>query len=483
MSQKRNVSIQTRRNFIKHTFIGMAAGFSAASLGPGVKEVRAETSAGNWARKTDVVVVGSGVGGCASALAAHEAGAKVLILEKAPKHFFGGNSSVSGGNFYASAPEEYSEKLMDMSAGRADKTAVKTLADNAASSIKWLDNIGVRLNWTKQEGYAIAPNKGSGAMKDLLKILQNKGIEVLFETKAKRLLQDDRQRVIGVHVATKTEFINVKAEKAVILATGGYLGSQEMTVRYIGPQATAIVDRGFVHITGDGHSMAQELGASLINMGDCRLEPMQPKSKASVSSLYPYGIIVNKECQRFIDEAKFSTSASDLGKAILKQTDGIGYAIFDEKWRTLVSSSSQKRFAESGGELKGADSIAELAEALGLNPITLQQTIDEFNAAVKESMALGLHPPKTGDTAKLDEPKFYGTPVVNGSTLTFGGVRINKRSQVVNLEGSVIPRLYAVGILVGGIYYQNYRSGCGLASAVTFGKLAGSQAAAEKPLS
>ena len=98
-------------------------------------------------------------------------------------------------------------------------------------------------------------------------------------------------------------------------------------------------------------------------------------------------------------------------------------------------------------------------------------------------MALGLYPPKTNDAAKLDEPKFYGTPVVNGSTLTFGGVRINKRSQVVNLEGSVIPRLYAVGILVGGIYYQNYRGGCGLASAVTFGKLAGSQAAAEKPLS
>ena len=61
-------------------------------------------------------------------------------------------------------------------------------------------------------------------------------------------------------------------------------------------------------------------------------------------------------------------------------------------------------------------------------------------------------------------------------------LRINKKSQVINLEGNVIPRLYAVGILVGGIYYQNYKGGCGLASAVTFGKLAGSQAAVENPL-
>ena len=98
-------------------------------------------------------------------------------------------------------------------------------------------------------------------------------------------------------------------------------------------------------------------------------------------------------------------------------------------------------------------------------------------------MALSLHPPKTGEAVKLDTPKFYGIPLVNGSTLSFGGVRINKKAQIINLEGEAIPGVYAAGILVGGLYYQNYKSGFGLASAVTFGRLAGTYAAQEKPLS
>ena len=474
---------QTRRRFIKGTVAGMAVGLSAAAFGADTAESKAEIPGVNWAGEADVVVVGSGVGGCAAAIAAHEAGANVLILEKASKLFFGGNSSVSGGNFYAASPEKFYRELLDMSAGRAEKTAAGTLADKAESSIKWMDSVGVLMNWTKRKGYAVAPKSGKGAMKDLLKILQNKGIEVLFETSAKRLLQDNEHRVIGVQVAAKSRLINIKAVKAVILATGGYLGNEEMTVRYIGPQATGIIDRGFRHITGDGHRMAQELGADLINMGDCRLDPMLPKSKISFSSWYYHGIIVNKESQRFIDEAKASSVASTLGQSMLKQTDGIGYAILDEKCKTLVPASSQKRFLKRGGTLSEADSIEELAEKLRLNPISLKQTVDEFNAAVKEGMALSLHPPKTGEAVKLDTPKFYGTQLVNGSTLSFGGVRINKNAQIINLEGKVIPRLYAVGILVGGLYYRNYKGGFGLASAVTFGRLAGTHATQEQPLS
>ena len=458
----------------------MAAGVGTAVFGLGVREAGAETLSGEWTQKTDVVVVGSGMGGCASALAAHEAGARVLILEKAPKHFFGGNTSVSGGNFYAPSPENYYTELMEMSAGRSDKTAAKTVADNAKAALEWLGNAGVQLDWGKREGYAVAPQQGKGLMKDLSKILQDKGIEVLFETNAKGLIRDDRQQVAGVQAAAKSGLMNVKAEKAVILATGGYLGNEEMIVRYIGPHAGSVINRGFRHITGDGHRMAQELEADLINMGGCRLEPMQPDTKASVDALYPHGIIVNKEAQRFRDES--STSESGVGSALLQQTDGMGYVILDEKWKTLIAPPLQKRLERMGLKLTAADTLEELAGALGLNPLALRQTVDAFNAAVKEGMALNLHPPKTGDAAKLEEPKFYGTPVVNGSTLSYGGIRINNKSRAVNLEGGIIPRLYAVGILVGGMYYQNYKGGCGLASAVTFGRLAGMQAAAEKPL-
>jgi len=474
---------QTRRKFIKKTMVGMAAGVGAAALGVGAKETRADPSAGKWFKQTDVIIIGSGVGGCASAIAARAAGASVLVLEKAPKLFFGGNSSVAGGNFYASPPEKFYRELMEMSRGRSDETAARALADNAESAVKWLGGAGIDLDWSKRKGYAVGPKRGRGVMKNFLKVLQDKGIEVLFETKANRLLQDDNQRIVGVRAAAKSGLVEIKAAKAVILATGGYLGNEEMAVRYIGPRATGIVDQGLKHITGDGHRMALDVGARLINMGDCRLAPMQPKSKLTLNRWYPNGVVVNRECQRFIDEAESSADPDKLGRALFRQPDGTGYVILDEKHKTLVSGSAQKRFAGRGGELIEADTVEGLAEKLGLNPLALKQTIEEFNAAVKENTALSLHPPKTGGAVKLDEPKFYAVEMVNGSTLSFGGVRINSKAQVVNLEGKSIAGLYAAGILVGGLFYGKYKGGFGFAAAAAFGRLAGTQAAAEKALS
>ena len=153
----------------------------------------------------------------------------------------------------------------------------------------------------------------------------------------------------------------------------------------------------------------------------------------------------------------------------------------DEKWKTWVPTSSQKRFASRGGKLTEADTLEQLAEKFGLNPISLKQTVAQFNAAVSDGTALDIYPPKTGDAVKLDESKFYAAKLVNSSTVSFGGVRINPKAQVLNLEGTPIPRLYATGILVGGIYYQDYKSGSGLASGVAFGRLAGRHAALENP--
>jgi len=483
MSAEKQATPQTRRKFIKKTVMGMAAGAGVAAFSTGVKAPRAETLPGKWSKEADVVVIGSGVAGCAAAIAAREAGAGVAVLEKAPKLFFGGNSSVAGGNFYAETPEKFYRKLMAMSAGRSDETAARTLADNAGSAVKWLGTSGVALDWARRKGYAVGPKRGRGVMKDFLKIFQNKGIEVVFETKARRLLSDEQQRVTGVRAEMKSGLVDIRAAKAVILATGGYLGNEEMTVRYIGRRATGIVDRGLKHITGDGHRMALELGACLINMGDCRLAPMQPKSKMDLTRWYPHGIIVNRECQRFIDEAESSADPDKLGRALFRQPDGIGYVILDNKHKALVSDSLQKRFAKRGGKWAEADSIEDLAKKIGLNPFALKQTIEEFNAAVKDDRALTLHPPKTGGAVRLDEPRFYASAMVNGSTLSFGGVRINGKAQVVNLEGKTIAGLYAAGILVGGLFYGKYKGGFGFAAGAAFGRLAGTHAAAETALS
>ena len=134
-----------------------------------------------------------------------------------------------------------------------------------------------------------------------------------------------------------------------------------------------------------------------------------------------------------------------------------------------------------------ADTIEELADGLGIDVEALSQTVAEYNAAVQPGeynptvldgkRTEGIEPPKSNWALELDEPPYMGYAVTCGITFTFGGLKINARTQVIDTEDAPIPGLYAAGELTGGLFYNNYPGGSGLMAGAVFGRIAGAQAA------
>ena len=134
-----------------------------------------------------------------------------------------------------------------------------------------------------------------------------------------------------------------------------------------------------------------------------------------------------------------------------------------------------------------ANTLEELAGSLDIDVEGLVGTVRQFNGAVKDGDsnptildgkgALGIQPPKSNWALPIDTPPYLGYAVTCGITFTFGGLKIDRRSQVLNTEGSPIPGLYAAGELVGGLFYHNYPGGAGLMAGSVLGRMAGASAA------
>ncbi|MGC1404012.1 MAG: FAD-binding protein [Thermodesulfobacteriota bacterium] len=125
--------------------------------------------------------------------------------------------------------------------------------------------------------------------------------------------------------------------------------------------------------------------------------------------------------------------------------------------------------------------MSDLAAKINVPPAALEQTISEYNAAIKDGKAPEAKPPKAAFAFKIASPKFYAFyPLVPGITLTFGGIKINERAQVQEADGQVIKGLYAGGECAGGLYYDDYIGGGSLVNCLVMGRMAGKQAAGEK---
>jgi tricarballylate dehydrogenase len=199
---------------------------------------------------------------------------------------------------------------------------------------------------------------------------------------------------------------------------------------------------------------------------------------------YPLGIMVNRDAQRFIDEGMDfkSYSYTVMGPAILRQPGGMAYQIFDQQTAERL----EARYG-SGSSPAIADTIAALAEKLGLNPQALVRTVQEYNNAVQDGpfnpaikdgrRTQGIVPAKTNWALRLDKPPYVAYSVCCGITFTYGGVMVSESGEVMHRHGAPIPGLYAAGEITGGIFYHNYPSGAGLMLGAVFGRIAGTKAA------
>ena len=485
----------------------------------------------------DVIVVGAGNAALSAAIAAKENCSSVLVLEKAPEYFRGGNTYFTGGLirfsfdgiedlkeviYYMYETEENSievgsytedqfyDDMMRVTHGLTDPELAQILTTQSLPTMKWLTEKGVRfvMAFGRQAfkdgdkyrfwGGAIveAVGAGKGLSDQQFEVCKRDGIEVRYGTEAKKLIQDNKGRICGITVLGPDGFEDISAG-SVVLASGGFEANAEMRSRYLGPGWENVKVRGVPYNTGDGIRMALEVGAqSHGHYSGCHAVAWDMNAPASgdrnITELYqkhsyPFGLIVNLNGKRFVDEGYDFRNYTYVtyGRALMDQPQGLAYQIFDGKvierklLRDEYNIPEVTRFE--------ANTIEELAVGLDIDPQGLVEEIEAYNKAVRTDIEYnptikdgrcteGLEVNKTNWAETIDTPPYVGYAVTTGISFTFGGVKINNRGQIMNSSLEPIPGLYAAGEMVGGLFYYNYPGGSGLSAGMTFGKLAGETA-------
>ncbi|GAA2207352.1 FAD-dependent tricarballylate dehydrogenase TcuA [Nonomuraea monospora] len=488
--------------------------------------------------QTDVVIVGAGNAGLVAALAAHEAGARVIVLEAASQEERGGNSRFSGGIFRAAhdgldsirplltesddkvlprvsvAPytrQRYTDDWLTTSMGRPPRELVDTVVGDSFETLQWMRAKGVeweltanklfdldkldRVNVIPPGGAIRAKGEGVGLIERLFAAVERAGIEVRYDAPAAGLITRGAT-VDGVLVRREDGFDEVRG--AVVLASGGFEANPEMRLRYLGPGWDLVRVRGTRFNTGTMLTQALLAGALPAgHWGGCHASP-QDAAHPPVGDLrmtdklsrysYPYAILVNAEGRRFVDEGETEVwlTYAKTGSAIMRQTGGVAYQIFDQKTAHLL----EPRYRT--GTPVQADTLEELAERLGLPDGALTETASAFNEAVAGDAATrfdpmrldGLaarppgQPPKSNWAQTLDKPPYVAYAVTCGITFTYGGLKIDTQARVVDTTGRPMPGLYATGEIAGDFFYHNYAAGAGLVRGAVFGRIAGRNAAA-----
>jgi tricarballylate dehydrogenase len=483
----------------------------------------------------DVVVVGGGNAGLCAALSASEAGARVLVIERAPVSARGGNSFFTGGlvRFPYQGMEALLQLVPDVSRSeadtldvgeyteasffddmariteyRADSDLVEVLVRNAFDTMVWLRSNGVRFAlalsrqaFRSNERFRFwggAPVEfvggGAGLVDRLTDAVQSRGVEIQYDARARELMVDGAGRVVGVRARIDGKSAMVEAG-AVVLACGGFEANAEMRARYLGPGWDLVKVRGTEFDTGDGINMAIAIGAQPYgHWSGCHAVAWDANAPATgdrrigesfQKHSYPLGIVVNRLGQRFLDEgADFRNyTYAKYGREILAQPGMIAFQIFDAKVTHLLRDEYRIREVTKAT----SDSLEELARHLEIWPEGFTRTVRSFNASVMEGTfdpsikdgkgTVGVSPPKSNWALPIDTPPFVGYAVSCGITFTFGGLHIDSSAEVLDDDGRAIPGLYAAGELVGGLFYHNYPGGTGLTAGAVFGRLAGRYAA------
>ena len=372
----------------------------------------------------DVIVVGCGIAGMSAAVSAQQAGARVALLERAPREERGGNTRYTASFWRMRSHDEVSEDFLDRFAenagghldpavigdsvrpydewprllrglGFVDPELVATLADNAGPTLRWLTGFGVAFDFLPnyfitESTTRMAPAGGGLALVEALAAHAETvpdRIAIHYETTARRLTQDETGRVTGIEATGAGNRTMRLAARAVVLASGGFEGNPEMLSRYLGPQSQFIrpVARGGYYNRGEGIRMALEIGAAPCgDYGSFHAQPVDPRSgqHEPVVLNYPYGILVNREGRRFVDEAPATVDASyeTASRRMMAQTEGIAFAITDTRLDDVPNWQKSVRTDRPPVE---AESPAVLAQALGIDGEGLARTLGDYNAACR----------------------------------------------------------------------------------------------------
>ena len=439
----------------------------------------------------------------AAAICAKEAGADVLILEKMP--MVGGNTLLSGAEMAApgnwlqekegieDSVDQFYNDIMKGGDNIADPDVVRVLAENALSAAEWLrDDVHVEF-----EDYmlffgghsikrSLVPLNASGVepIQKLKAKCEELGIEIQTETPAVKLTVDEAGKVTGVEAEHEGETLAYTANNGVIIATGGFGSNLEMRVKYNPMMDEKILSTNSVGSTGDGITMAEELGADLVGM-----EWIQtyPTCDAETGRLLYVGdvrlegrsILVNLEGKRFVEELE---RRDVISKAVTETTDGFSYMFWDEASMVAagVREQHQNEYDDliKRGMLVKADTIEEAAAHFGINADNLKETVAKYNEYAANGKDLEFN--KRGELTAFGEGPYYIMKSIPAIHHTMGGIKINPEAQVINTDGEAIANLWAAGEVTGGIHGTNRLGSDAIADIMVFGRIAGANAANNK---
>ena len=437
----------------------------------------------------DVVVVGGGAAGIGAAANAKDAGASVLLIEKQGR--MGGNTVISGGLIYATGTsfqaeagvEDSVEALVDYwytrAEGNANRDFLTLVAEKSNETIEWLQEGGVVLGGLSTSGISPVPRMlsagadGSGFILPMTETIKNKGVDIRLETAAKTLITDESGAVVGVEaIAADGHKVTIHA-KSVVLATGGFDGSQEKMRKY----APEYADEFFYASagnTGDAIDMALAVGADTVFKGGViGLRGIRPTSFADpINGLVwmPY-LMVNEKGERFVNE---STDYPIIHTELAKQHHA--YLIFDGTQGT----------AEMFGDLFAdgyaftVPTLEELAEVTHVDKDTFLATVARYNELKgQDDVDFGK---AAAAMAGVGDGPYYAVRVRPATIGTMGGVKIDLGMHVLKADGTAIPGLYAAGACANGdFFYKEYpASGTSIQMCFTTGRIAGTNAAAGK---
>jgi succinate dehydrogenase/fumarate reductase flavoprotein subunit len=515
-----------RRGFLKGSAAAGAA-VTAGSVAGGLmpEPAKAEGLPAKWNKEVDIVIVGTGHAGLAAAIAASDAGAKVVVLEKMKKEFEGGNSKVSGNMWWTPTDVPQAVQYIEaLSYGLTDKECIQTLAEEMMKLNDWLDKLGIQHSplGVFQPEHPELP--GSGAVRTwgnggfangklwipLREQVEKRKVEVVYEAPAKVLIQKPSKEIAGIRAEVEGKPYFIKARKGVILCCGGFEFDFEMQKQFL--PCWPIYGQGTPGNTGDGIRMAQQVGAALWHMNNplAGLGGIVVPEFAPVN--IPFGIYgapyihVDKLGKRFMSENRPSRHGFGVKEYILFFDGVIGdftrlpcFTIFDETARAkgpLVSnmrgkfgwfswysgyewSKDNSAEIEKGWIVKG-ETVAELAGKLGIKPQDLEVTIARYNENCKNQVDPDFNRPKQSLIA-IDKPPYYAVKVYPTMFNTQGGPKRNSKCEVLDPFDQPIPRLYTAGEL-GSFWGWMYNGGGNNAECLCTGQIAVRSALAMKPL-
>ncbi|HWP34997.1 MAG TPA: FAD-dependent tricarballylate dehydrogenase TcuA [Thermodesulfobacteriota bacterium] len=452
----------------------------------------------------DVLVIGGGNAGLCAALTARRAGARVLLLEAAPEALRGGNSRHTRDIRYvhdAATPfvtgpypeAEFWEDLLRVTGGETDEALARLVIRESADLADWMAAQGVRWQRPLAGTLHLARTNlfflggGKAMLNAYYETARRLGVEVRYGAEVTRLEIED-----GVFhsaaVAAPGRAYEVRA-RAVVVAAGGFEANRAWLKRYWGEAAERFVIRGTPYNRGRVLEALFERGARPAGHPrrfhavavDAR-SPMTDSGIVTRLDSVPFGIVVNRHGARFYDEGEdfWPKRYAIWGGLIAEQPDQIAYSIGDAKVRD--------RFMPSVFPPVEADSIAELAAALGLDPAALAATVEAFNRAVRpgrfdpdaldDCRTEGLVPPKSHWALPIERPPFWAYPLRPGITFTYLGVAVDERARVRFGDGRPSPNVFAAGeAMAGNVLGRGYLAGVGLTIGAVFGRIAGREAA------